>query len=360
MLNSLKYFLKRYKLYIFIAFSINLPLILIGTIRTNMGVISKGDTVKFNSVVNIDTNYNEAGSFSTIYVMDIEGSTPFMNLIAKYDSNMELYELNLDYELSLSESYYSGKIMYASSIKQAIISAYSLANKDDSNIKLEYEFDGYYITYKNKNSDFNIGDNIYGIKRAIKNGEEITYSDIYYKDSNEYLEYINDPKVDDIYLVEESDKINSDYSINKTGIKKEIKLKSGDSFSKYPIYNINLENTSPKISFNSNLIGGPSGGLLQTLSIYNRLTEFDYTNGLKISGTGTINSNTLEIGEIGGIEEKIPTAIDDGIDIFFCPEENYNDAYNKYIKIKNHEKMKLVKVKNLYEAIDYLKNIREV
>lgn len=355
MLNSLKYFLKKYKLFIFIAFSINLPLILISTLRTDNGIISKGDTKIFNSVVKIDTNYNETGTFSTIYVTDIEGSTPFMNLIAKYNNDMELYDLNDDYELSLFESYYGGKIMYASSIAEAIISSYNLAKLENDNIILDYEFDGYYITYKNNKAKFNIGDNIYGIKRYLGD----SYSEIYYKDSNEYLEYVNDPKIGDIWYLEESDGLNDDYSINKNGIKKEIKLEEGISFSKYPIYKINLEKTSPKISFYSNLIGGPSGGLLQSLSIYNKLTEFDYTNGLKIAGTGTINSANLKIGKIGGIEQKILTALDDDIDIFFCPIDNYEIAYKKYISIKNHEKMKLVKVNYLTDAIDYLKNLKE-
>ena len=38
-----------------------------------------------------------------------------------------------------------------------------------------------------------------------------------------------------------------------------------------------------------------------------KLTDFDYTRGLKICGTGTININGI-VGEIGGIKQKIHTA----------------------------------------------------
>lgn len=358
MLNSFKYFFKKYKLFIFIALAINIPLILISTIRTNNGVIAKGDTVEFNSVVDIETDYEELGSFSTIYVMSIEGSTPLMNIIAKYDSEMEIYDISeSDNILSISESYFAGKIMYASSITQAIIASYNLAKLNDNNIKLDYKFDGYYITYHGINSKLSIGDYIYAIKRTIKNDDGTLNTIIYNKDEEGYLDFISKPLVDDVWYIEESNKLNDDYTLNKTSKYKEIILEEGDSFNYYPIYNINLDNTKPSIKFNTNTIGGPSGGLLQSLSIYNKLISYDLTRGLKISGTGTINCKTLKIGSIGGIKEKIPTAIDDGIDIFFCPKANYEEAYNKYISIKNHEKMKLVMVETLEDAIKYLMGV---
>ncbi len=367
MLESFKYFIKRYKLFIFIALAINIPLILISTIRTNYEIISKGDTVEFTSVVDIENEYSEAGSFSTIYVMDIERSTPLMNLIAKYDNEMEISVIEeTESILTDSESYFAGKLMYASSISEAIISAYSLAMSENSNIKLDYSFDGYYITYKNKESEFNIGDNILSVKRALKDETgnylyssdgNLIYSDEYKIGSSEYLEYVNNPKINDIWYIQESNKINSDYTVNKLDSYKTVTLKKGDSFGLYPISKINLDETSPKIKFNTNSIGGPSGGLLQTLSIYNKLTDFDYTRGLNIAGTGTIKSSTYQVGVIGGIKEKIPTAIDNDIDIFFCPKENYSEAYEKYINIKNHDKMKLVEVDTLTDAINYLKGV---
>ena len=301
--------------------------------------------------------------------MDLEKTTPLMNMIAKYDDEMEISYIE-EYEnvLSDSESYFAGKLMYASSVNEAIISAYTLAINDNPNIRLDYEFDGYYITYKNKNSDYKIGDNILSIKRALKDENDnylydkfgnLLYSDEYKIGSTEYLEYVKNPKVNDIWYIQESNKLNSDYKVNKLDNYRTVTLKKGDSFGLYPISKINLDNTSPKIKFNTNTIGGPSGGLLQTLSIYNKLTDYDFTNGLKIAGTGTINSSTYQIGAIGGIKEKIPTAIDDGVDIFFCPKSNYSEAYQKYIKINNHENMKLVEVETLMDAINYLKEVRK-
>ena len=90
---------------------------------------------------------------------------------------------------------------------------------------------------------------------------------------------------------------------------------------------------------------------MQALAIYNQLTEFDYTRGLKICGTGTININGT-VGEIGGIKQKIYTADICNVDIFLCPEANYDEAKEAYDKLNT--KMKLVKVSNFDEAIGYL------
>ena len=69
MLSRLKYFFKRFWVVILIALIINVPLIVMGTTRTNSYLTLKGDTMKFNSVLDIETDYKEEGSFSTIYVI---------------------------------------------------------------------------------------------------------------------------------------------------------------------------------------------------------------------------------------------------------------------------------------------------
>ena len=143
------------------------------------------------------------------------------------------------------------------------------------------------------------------------------------------------------------------FTVLRDGQELEIVYDSNDTFGGYNMYEVNFDTISPKCTFKDTRTGGPSGGLLQTLSIYNKLTEFDYTKGLKIGGTGTINY-IGNVGEIGGIKEKIPTADDSKIDIFFCPKENYDDALIAYNNLGN-TKMKLVKVETFYDALKYLK-----
>ena len=100
---------------------------------------------------------------------------------------------------------------------------------------------------------------------------------------------------------------------------------------------------------------GPSGGLMQSLYIYNQLTDFDYTNGLKIGGTGTISIDG-NVGAIGGIEQKIYTSDMNNIDIFFAPFAggNYDDAMEAYKNINSD--MIIVGVDTFSDAVDYLLN----
>ena len=83
------------------------------------------------------------------------------------------------------------------------------------------------------------------------------------------------------------------------------------------------------------------------------MIEEDITRGLKIAGTGTISIDGT-VGAIGGIREKIPTAMDDNIDVFFCVEANYEDALEAYNSLPCKEKMKLIKISTFYDALEYL------
>ena len=114
------------------------------------------------------------------------------------------------------------------------------------------------------------------------------------------------------------------------------------------------EDVFPAYTLKTTNVGGPSGGLLQTLAIYNSLVDEDITRGLKIAGTGTIDANG-KVGKIGGIKQKIHTANDDNMDIFLCPEENYDEALIAYNSLKN-PKMKLYMVKTLDDALEVLRN----
>ena len=122
----MKYLFKRYKFHLLFLLIIYIPIIIICTIRTKYNIILKGDTAKFDSVVEVIDGYEESGSFSTIYVISISKSTIFQNLIASIDSSIEKYEPSKKYSnLSDSEEYSAARIDYFSSIELSIICAYS-------------------------------------------------------------------------------------------------------------------------------------------------------------------------------------------------------------------------------------------
>jgi len=114
--------------------------------------------------------------------------------------------------------------------------------------------------------------------------------------------------------------------------------------------------TNPQITFNfKSSESGPSGGLMMALSIYDALVDEDITRGMKIVGTGTIDS-TGAVGSIGGIEYKIKGAVKENADIFLVPSgENYNDA--KKLVDENEYDIQLIEVDSFEDALNKLSEI---
>lgn len=101
-----------------------------------------------------------------------------------------------------------------------------------------------------------------------------------------------------------------------------------------------------KVSVNiSDAIGGPSAGLMFALSIYDTLTPGSLTSGGTVAGTGTIDGKGT-VGEIGGIQQKIVGARQDGAQLFLVPPANCPDALTS-----NHGSMRLAKATTLKDAI---------
>lgn len=113
-----------------------------------------------------------------------------------------------------------------------------------------------------------------------------------------------------------------------------------------------ITSSDKEFTFIDTNTGGPSGGLMQSLYVFNELTEKDYTNGLQIAGTGTINLDG-SVGPIGGIQQKIITSVLNGIDIFFCPAGNNCDDAQETLDTLRTD-MILVRVATMDEAIAYL------
>lgn len=105
--------------------------------------------------------------------------------------------------------------------------------------------------------------------------------------------------------------------------------------------------------------GGSSGGLMQSLYVFNQLTPHDITGGLKIAGTGTIDVDG-SVGPIGGIEQKIITSSLNGIDVFFAPHLS-DSEYDNYVVAMRvletlHTDMVVIPVTTFDDAVIYLES----
>ena len=175
---------------------------------------------------------------------------------------------------------------------------------------------------------------------------------------------VNDIKVSDLSVlkdeIEKSDEVTIKVLRNDTEIEETIKVLDieGTKMIGLTFQRILDYETNPKIDFSFELNeSGSSAGLMTTLAIFNALTKYDYTRGLKVAGTGTIDLNG-NIGEIGGVNYKILGATYGKADIFFVPSgDNYKEAVK--LKKENNYDIEIVEVKTFDDAIEYLKNYKK-
>lgn len=127
--------------------------------------------------------------------------------------------------------------------------------------------------------------------------------------------------------------------------------------------------TTPEVLMKTEDIGGPSAGLMFTLEILNQLLDGNLSKGYNIAGTGEMLTDG-KVGRIGGIDYKVIAADRDGIDIFFAPDDEISDELKaKYPDLESNyatavktakdigTKMKIVPVKNIDDAINYLEKL---
>jgi len=116
----------------------------------------------------------------------------------------------------------------------------------------------------------------------------------------------------------------------------------------HPIIGIgSVANFPFPLDIQSGDIGGPSAGLMWTLGLVDLLTPGDLTGGRVVAGTGTIDLDG-NVGEIGGIAEKVVAAERAGAVVFFAPASEANEARTVADRIK------VVPVRTYLDAIRYL------
>ena len=297
-------------------------------------VYMPGGLIALDERIYINDEHVNTGNYNMAYVSVSKASLfdiGMSYLINDWDlkKEEEVVFKNTDYETTLRIE----KIDYASSVNSAIIAAYSLADK-----KVE------------------IKDNkliVYGIAMEADTNltlldEIISIDGVEYSKVEDVRKYISTKEEGDIINLKvknngvEYDRYAKVFTID--GVKL-IGMSAGNIFS--------LE-TDPKISITTkDSEAGSSGGLMLTLAIYDSIMDEDISHGKIIAGTGTIDADG-NVGEIGGVKYKMLGA--KKADVFFIPEDNYDEAKEVYDKYKLN--FDLVKVSTLNDAITYLNNIK--
>lgn len=349
-------FIKEHKITALIAcllIAIDSFVILMALTPSNKDITCPGGLNEVISVIDAETNTQLKGSFNTIYVYSIERASILQTFVADFADYNEISDSSPSFHLSLEERRASGIVQKNQSIEASIIYAYRYANQNDSNIKLNHKFSGLIVyNYQINNELFKIGDII---------------TSLYDKDLNKTFDYENNPN--ELYQklfyqekeISVGDKITylrGDIEITKEINKPFSYSEYANRFYVYPKYEINHDSANPSYKLFDSTTYGPSGGFMQTLSIYSQITNKDYTYGKKIVGTGTMDAGG-NVGIIGGISQKVATAIFNKADVFFCPEANWKEGYETYLKTPGHEKMHFIKVKVFEDAIESLRKLYE-
>lgn len=95
-------------------------------------------------------------------------------------------------------------------------------------------------------------------------------------------------------------------------------------------------------------IGGPSAGLMLSLTVYDLFTVEDLADGRSIAGTGTVGL-AGQVGPIGGIDKKVRGAAASGADVFLSPAEQAEAA-----RAAAPEGLEVIAVETFQDALDAL------
>lgn len=308
-------------------------ILLIFTVQLPVAIYIPGGMIDLSKRVEVSNGYKTNGELAMSYVSMLRSSLPYV-LLSYVIPNWDLEKKeNVVYEgASVSETIEIDKLYLQEGINNAIISAYNLAGKS---VTIEGEKLKVIYVMEESKSNLKINDEI------------LTVDDNVVKSTKDITKIIEDKNVGDKVSV----KIIRN---NKEKIVKS-KITLIDNEKKLGVASISLQElkTDPEIKIKTkDSESGSSGGLMTSLAIYNSLTKTDITKGKIIAGTGTID-NLGNVGEIGGIKYKILGS--KKADVFLCPVENYKEALQ--VKKDNKLKMKIVKVKTLQDAVNYLEGL---
>lgn len=319
----IKNFLKKYKLVLILLMPIYLGIFLISIIPSKYSITLPGGISKVSEEIIINDTKNNIYS---VYVIDYDKATFLQTFFVKLTKKGTVYKPSSS--TSLKKTILRGKLLNELSYTNSIITAYEEAKVVDSSILINYETLGFVVTYSN---------NLLKIGDIITKVDGLSLLDV---SKEELVNYLKEREEATFTVIRD----------NKTTT---IKLFKNDGYFKldFELYRL-IKEAYPKYekTYKASLAYGPSGGFIQTLSIYASLLKKDYQ--LKIAGTGTIDE-LGRVGKIGGIKEKLYT-VNNLVDIFFVPEENYQEALAIYNELIN-KSFKLYKVSEFKDALKILK-----
>ncbi|MCB5950772.1 PDZ domain-containing protein [Enterococcus sp. BWT-B8] len=342
------------KKFSFIPFFLILVFILLFVVRIPYYIEGPGSTENLKDFVTVDGKKDEGAGGFYLTTVSVRRATAVSAIVAHFTDFNELLSKEELMGSSTSKEYEQIQQYYMDSSQNAAIEqALRLAGID---YRMEYK--GVYVLTIDEESDFKnkieVGDTVTGVDGKI------------FENSEELIEYVKSQEVGQKVTV----------TFLHDGEEKEASGRLMELSTKNPGIGIGLTDhteieTDVDVRIDAGSIGGPSAGLMFTLQTYELLTGKEIRKGHEIAGTGTINSEGT-VGRIGGIDKKVVTASENGAEIFFAPDDEISDELKEeYPETKtNYEEalaaaekigtdMKIVPVKTVQDALDYLNELEE-
>lgn len=301
-------------------------------------IITGGGIMQVGKRIQVEDQYSSKGSLNLAYVSEVKGTiaTYMLSYIIPDWERLKISSYTYDEDESVEEVEFRGEIDLLTANDNAIKNAYLKAGKTYN--VTETNLYVYYVD-KDSNNNLKVGDKILEV-----DGETVS-------DTTSLRTIISKCEVNQ----------NLNLLIERNSKKKNISVKvyKNEGRNVIGIYakEIHKYKTDPKVNIKfKKSESGPSGGVIETLDIYNKITKSDVTKGYKIAGTGEIDESG-KISTIGGVKYKLLGAEKAGADIFIVPKGgNYNEC--KKIKQKRNLKIKIIGVSTFDETLEKLKKLK--
>lgn len=346
--------------------SIYLSLMLVCIIPLQVSSTSPGSITSVATVIDIEDT-DETVVNKRAYTVSVYTKTKVSILeyfLALLDSDTDIEIDKRENEIyTIKEEEKIDVIAKEQSIQDSLINAYTTASLKGYDVKLDYTYKGIRVAcvpvnaLKTGPESIQIGDIIVSIEDEVIDSID-TFKE---KVLDIYESYQKDKEVSTkkVSVIRDNNLINLDNcnikSLSVLGNYTKIYEANVPEYVFYEYYELNLDTAKPKFKINKAFSSGPSGGLIQTLFIYDCITNGSLIKDKYILGTGTISKNG-NIGAIGAVTQKVMTANFYQCQYFLVPKENYSDAKAKYDSIKDPS-FELVQVDKFADVIDYFSNL---
>lgn len=313
-------------------------IIFITNCPVNCYVITGGGTISATERVDVEGSKKSKGSFHLAYVSELKGTiyTYLLSYIIPSYERESLDEYKYNKNENEKDIQFRNNLLLNNSLNNAIYVAYNKAGK---NIEITSEKMFIYSISEKANTNLQIGDEIIEV-----DGKKVSGLD-------ELKEVIKDFGVNDDISIKVNRNNKQIDCTAKLYIENNQKL-MGILLMKD--YNYKFD---PKLTIKfKKSEGGPSGGLMLSLEVYNQLSNTDITKGKTIVGTGTIDRDG-NVGEIDGIKYKLKGAVEKGAEVFIAPSgDNYKEAVKE--KKKNNYKIEIIEAKTFDQVIEELNKLK--